>query len=136
MRPRLIDAAIAIAFGIAPALAGAQKAYPNVDKSLAIGPGDTIVVLSRFVHEGGPAMRAPGKRLEFQIRTAIPVSDSKARVEQADRAAQQFGSEAADLGIRRISIGICDTKECAERRHPPAAWFLYERTATGWTRTP
>ena len=119
-----------------PISAAAQKGYPNVDKSLALGPGDTVVVLSRFVSEGGPAMRAPGKRLDFQIRTAIPASDAKARVDQADRAAQQFGSQAVDLGIRRLSIGICDTKQCAERRHPPADWFLYERTSTGWKRAP
>jgi hypothetical protein len=33
-----------------------------------------------------------------------------------------------------LSIGICDTRECAERRHPPAQWFLYERTNDGWRR--
>jgi hypothetical protein len=129
-------AAIAIVVGSLPVSAAAQKGYPNVDKSFALGPGDTVVVLSRFVNEGGPAMRAPGKRLEFQIRTAIPASDSKARIDQADRAAQQFGAQAADLGIRRMSIGICDTKECAERRHPPAAWYMYEQTSTGWKRAP
>jgi hypothetical protein len=136
MRPWRTLAAIAIAVGLAPVSADAQKGYPNIEKSLALGPGDTVMVLSRFVSESGPAMRAPGKRLDFQIRTTIPVSDAKGRVDQADRAAQQFGAQAVDLGIRRISIGICDTKECAERRHPPAEWYLYERTSTGWKRAP
>lgn len=134
MRFRLILTAVAIGI-TAPVAASAQRGYPNVDKAFALGPGDTVVVLSRFVSEGGPAMRSPGKRLEFQIRTAIPAVDQQARLAQADRAAQQFGPDAVDLGIRRISISICDTKECAERRHPPGAWYLYERTSSGWKRT-
>jgi hypothetical protein len=91
--------------------------------------------LSRFVHEGGPAMRPPGRRLELQISSRIPASDSLARMAQADRAAQFFGADAIELGVRRLSIGICDSRACAERRKPPASWYLYERGADGWKRS-
>jgi hypothetical protein len=113
----------------------ARNGYPNVDRQLAIAPADTVQLLSRFVHEGGPAMRLPGRRLDFQISTRIPANDSLARMAQADRAAQFFGAEAIELGVRRLSIGICDTRACAERRNPPAAWYLYERGADGWKRS-
>ena len=111
------------------------SAYPNVEKAFEVAPGDTILLLSRFVHEGGPAMRQPGRRLELQYATRIPASDSAARLRQADRAAQFFGPEATDLGVRRLSIGICDTRACAARRAPPAVWYLYERGASGWRRS-
>ena len=57
------------------------------------------------------------------------------RLAQADRAAQFFGSQAVELGVTRLSIGICDTRACAERRDPPGAWFLYVRTNNGWKRS-
>lgn len=126
---------IVVATREAPAQGLTQSGYPNVDKQLAIAPSDTIHLLSRFIHEGGPAMRPPGRRLELQISTRIPASDSLARVAQADRAAQFFGAEAIELGVRRLSIGICDTRACAERRSPPSAWYLYERGADGWKRS-
>jgi len=112
----------------------ANAGYPNVDRQLEVAPGDTIQLLSRMLLDGGPAMRLPGRRLEFHYTTRIPASDSVQRIAEADRAAQFFGAEAIDAGVRRLSIGICDTKACAERRHPPAMWFMYERTATGWRR--
>ena len=113
----------------------ASGGYPNVDKQLEVSPGDTIQLLSRMLLDGGPAMRLPGRRLEFHYTTRIPASDSVGRLAEADRAAQIFGAAAVDAGVRRLSIGICDTKACAERRHPPAMWFMYERTATGWRRS-
>ena len=74
------------------------------------------------------------KRLDFVYSTAVPASNRPARIAQADRAAQAFGVQATELGVRRLSIGICDTTECAQRKHPPAEWYLYERTASGWKR--
>jgi hypothetical protein len=115
------------------AQAGAQT-YPNAQRRVEVAPGDTVMLLNRLVNEGGPALRPPGRRLDFQYSTSIPAADSAARAQQADRAAQYFGSAAVELGVRRISIGICDTQECAERKHPPGAWYLYERTAGGWRR--
>jgi hypothetical protein len=114
---------------------GAQ-AYPNVQKRVEVAPGDTVMLLNRLINDGGPALRPPGRRLDFQISTSIPVSDSAARVQQADRAAQYFGPAAVEAGVRRLSIGICDTQACAERKHPPGAWYLYERTSNGWRRSP
>jgi hypothetical protein len=113
----------------------ANGGYPNVDKQLEVSPGDTIQLLSRMLLDGGPAMRLPGRRLEFHYTSRIPATDSAGRQAEADRAAQFFGASAVDAGVRRLSIGICDTKACAERRHPPAMWFMYERSATGWRRT-
>jgi hypothetical protein len=126
---------IAFATRETSAQGSAQGGYPNVDRPLVIAPGETVRLLSRFVHEGGPAMRLPGRRLDLQISTIIPASDSLGRIAQADRAAQVFGVEALELGVRRLSIGICDTRACAERRSPPAAWYLYERSADGWKRS-
>ena len=110
--------------------------YPNVDKPFVIAPGDTVQLLIRFINDGGPAMRIPAKRLDLVYSTSIPVSDTEARRAQADRAAQLFGAEAVELGVRHLSIGICESRACAERRPPPAEWFLYERTNRGWRRTP
>lgn len=114
--------------------AGAQS-YPNVRQRVELAPGDTVVLLNRIVNDGGPALRPPGRRLDFEYSTSIPAADSAGRARQADRAAQYFGPAAVELGVRRLSIGICDTRECAERKHPPAVWYLYERTADGWRRT-
>jgi hypothetical protein len=112
-----------------------QTAYPNVDKRLELAPGEVIVLLNRVVNEGGPAARPPGRRLDMQYSTTIPASDSLGRLEQADRAAQYFGPQAIEMGVRRLSIGICDTRACAERRDPPSTWYLYERTSNGWRRS-
>ena len=129
--------ALIIAFLASPLSLGAQsKGYPNAEKRLGFAPGDTVVLLNRTVHEGGPAMRPPGRRLDLQYSTAIPSTDSVARIQQADRAAQFFGPQAIELGVRRLSIGICDTRACAERRDPPGVWYLYERTNNGWKRAP
>lgn len=115
--------------------AGAQG-YPNVSKRVELAPGDTVMLLNRVINEGGPMLRPPGRRLDFQYSTAIPAGDSLARIQQADRAAQHFGPAAVEAGARRLSIGICDTQACAERKHPPGTWYLYERTASGWRRSP
>lgn len=112
------------------------QGYPNAQKRIGLAPGDTVTLLNRLISDGGPALRPPGRRLDFQYATPIPAADSTARVEQADRAAQYFGPAAVELGVRRLSIGICDTQACAERKHPPGAWYLYERTSNGWRRTP
>lgn len=111
-----------------------RSSYPNVDKPVVVPPGDTIRLLIRMVNENGPAMRLPGKRLDFVYSTTIPASDAAARQAQADRAAQLFGPEAVEMGVRSLSIGICDTRACAERRDPPAEWYLYERGQSGWRR--
>lgn len=111
-------------------------AYPNVDKPFVVAPGDTVQLLSRLMHEAGPAMSRPGKRLDFVYSTAIPPGDRAGRAAQADKAAQSLGAQAVELGVNRISIGICDTKECAQRKHPPADWFQYQRTNNGWHRVP
>jgi len=116
------------------AQSASTSAYPNVDKPVVVAPGDTIRLLIRMVSENGPAMRLPGKRLDFVYSTQIPASDAAARQAQADRAAQLFGPEAVEMGVRKLSIGICDTRACAQRRDPPAEWYLYERTQTGWRR--
>ena len=139
MRRRLLNRVIVTAMLCLPGSAASAQSfagggYPNVDRQLEVAPGDTIQLLSRMLLDGGPAMRLPGRRLEFHYATRIPASDSARRIAEADRAAQYFGAAAIDAGVRRLSIGICDTKECAERRHPPAMWFMYERTATGWRR--
>ena len=112
------------------------SAYPNVDRPFAIAEGDTVQLLIRYMHTGGPSMRPPGKRLDLVYSTQIPASDRAGRRAQADRAAQVLGSQAVELGARHLSIGICDTRACAERRDPPAEWFLYERTHSGWKRAP
>ena len=115
--------------------ASASGRYPNVNRAIAIAPGDTVQLLNEFVFDRGPAMRQSGKRLDLQYGTRIPPTNGSAREEQADRAAQFFGSQAINMGARRLAIGICDTRECAENRHPPAAWYQYERSFDGkWRR--
>lgn len=131
---------LVVAASMIAAPAGAQRsgpaAYPNVDKPFEVAPGDTVQLLSRLMHEPGPAMSRPGKRLDFVYSTVIPAGNRAGRAAQADKAAQAFGAQAIELGVNRISIGICDTKECAQRKHPPADWFLYQRTNSGWKRVP
>jgi len=112
-----------------------QSGYPNAEKRLELAPGESILLLNRVIIESGPATRPPGRRLDLQYSTSIPATDSLARMEQADRAAQHFGADAIGIGVRRLSIGICDTRACAERRDPPATWYLYERTSDGWRRS-
>jgi hypothetical protein len=109
--------------------------YPNVNRAVAIAPGDTVQLLSQFVFDRGAAVRTAGRRLDLHYSTRIPASDAATRQEQADRAAQFFGPEAIKIGAKRLAIGICDTRACAENRDPPAAWFQYERTFNGeWRR--
>ncbi|MGH7677963.1 MAG: hypothetical protein ACRENU_05815 [Gemmatimonadaceae bacterium] len=136
---RILHSALVFAALASSATLGAQPStarYPNAEKSLTVAPGETVNLLNRIVHEGGPSMRPPGRRLDLQYSTAIPASDSLGRRQQADRAAQFFGPQAIELGVRRLSIGICDTRACAERRDPPGVWYLYERTNNGWKRAP
>lgn len=120
--------------GAQAAAAGGGGAYPNVDRPLIIAAGDSVQLLSRMMHDGGPALRRPGRRLDFVYSTSVPASDAAARAAQADRAAQMLGAQAIELGVRSLSIAICDTRACAQRRDPPAMWYLYERTHTGWQR--
>ncbi len=101
---------------------------------VAIAPGDTVTVVHQSMFDRGPASSTPGKRLDVQYTTQIPTSDANGRLAQADRAAAFFGPEAIRIGARMLSIGICDTQACVERRHPPSAWYLYERTRDGWRR--
>jgi hypothetical protein len=114
---------------------GVGSGYPNVNRTVAIAPGDTVQLLSQFVFDRGVAVRSAGRRLDLHYSTRIPASDQATRQEQADRAAQFFGPEAIKIGAKRLAIGICDTRACAENRDPPAAWFQYERTFSGeWRR--
>jgi hypothetical protein len=123
------------ALAIAPASAQTLPTggYPNVNKALVIAPGDTIQLLIRLVNDGRFA-RPPGRRLDLIYATRLPAGDVAARQAQADRAAEYFGPQAVEIGARRLSIGICDTQACGERRDPPGEWYLYERTAQGWKR--
>ena len=105
----------------------------RADSTVVLAPGDTVRVLSSFVHDGGVG-RVGGRRLDVTYATRIPATDGESRAAQADRAAQVFGPQAIEIGARRLSIGICDTQACAQRRDPPAAWFLYERSPQGWRR--
>jgi hypothetical protein len=105
----------------------------RADSTVVLAPGDTVRVFSSFVQDGGIG-RIGGRRLDVIYATRIPAADTESRAAQADRAAQIFGSHAVEIGAKRVSIGICDTQACAQRKHPPAAWFLYERTAQGWRR--
>jgi hypothetical protein len=109
--------------------------YPNVNQVIAIAPGDTVHLLNQFIFDRGPALRVKGKRLDVQYSTRIPAANGDARQQQADRAAEFFGAQASNMGVRRMGIGICDTRECAENRKPPSAWYQYERTVDGkWQR--
>ena len=103
------------------------------DSTVVLAPGDTVLVLNSFVHQGAIGPTA-GRRLDIIYATRIPANDAASRIAQADRAAQIFGPRAIEIGARRLSIGICDTQACAQRQHPPAAWYLYERSADGWRR--
>lgn len=104
----------------------------RTDSTVVLSQGDTVRVFNSHVNDGGPGQG--GRRFDVIYATRIPVADVSARVAQADRAAQYFGPQAVEIGAKRLSIGICDTQACAQRRDPPAAWFLYERSAQGWRR--
>jgi hypothetical protein len=137
MKSRALFAAVLIC--ALCAAAGAQgpaaSGYPNVDRPLAIASGDTVQLLNRIVIDRAPGARGP--RLDVQYATRIPASNTSAREEQADRLAQIFGAEAAKIGARKVSLGICDTRACAEAREPPRQWYLYERGMGGvWQHTP
>ena len=108
-------------------------AAPRADSTVVLAPGDTVRIFNSTIHEGGIG-RNGVRRFDVLYATRIPVADAASRASQADRAAQVFGPRADEAGLKRLSIGICDTQSCAQRRDPPAAWFLYERTAQGWRR--
>lgn len=129
--------AMLLALPLARALAQAGPAtYPNVDKPVDIGPGETVRLLIRYVNDRDAGAVSRGKRLDFLYSTSLPKSDAAARRAQADRAAQVFGAQAAELGMHSLSIGICDTDACAQRKAPPSDWYLYTRTNSGWKRVP
>jgi hypothetical protein len=111
-----------------------ELAQAQGPQTIEIAPGDSVSIVHQRVFDRGPAVRVPGKRLDVQYTTSIPASDAAGRLAQADRAAAYFGPQAAKAGARRLSIGICDTTACIERRHPPSEWHLYERRHEGWRR--
>lgn len=122
-----------------PVRAGAQQldpaapSYPNVNQTITLSPDDTIRLLNRIVVDRAPGQR--GTRVDVHFATRIPPSDEAARGAQADRLAQIVGRQAWEIGARRITIGICDTRACAQTREPPRAWYVYERGAGGvWRR--
>jgi hypothetical protein len=115
---------------IAAANAGAQS-YP---RQVVVPPSDTVQLYSRSIFDRGPAARPSGRRVDYVYASRIAAADSAARHAEADRAAQLLGPEASGLGVRLLSIGLCDTRACAEGRSPPAAWYLYEHGLTGWRR--
>ena len=126
---------VTIALATASAAAAQSSGYPNVDRVVAIAAGDSVRLLIRVVNDGAFA-RPPGRRLDFIYSSGIPAGNSAERKAQADRAAEFFGPEAVEIGARRLSIGICDTPACAQRKDPPSEWYLYERTNKGWKRLP
>ena len=111
------------------------QGYPNVDRYVSLASGDSVRLLIRMVNEGRME-RPPGRRLDFIYSSQIPAGNAAERKAQADRAAEVLGPQADEIGARRLSIGICDTEACAQRKHPPSAWFLYEKTSRGWRRLP
>src|SRR5262245_13990000 len=102
---RLLRAALILGALLLPTLALGQNGYPNAERRIGISAGDTIMLLNRVMHDNSPALRPPGRRLDLQYSTLIPRADSAARMAQADRAAEFFGAEAVQLGVRRLSIG-------------------------------
>lgn len=109
--------------------------YPNVNKPVAIGTGDTVQVLNFIILEPGPNALPPGRRFDVQYASRIDVRDSVARHAQADRAAAFFGPQALQLGARRLSIALCDTRSCGETFEAPRVWNLYAQDSLGrWQR--
>jgi hypothetical protein len=123
-----------LALSLAASAAGAQG-YPNVDRYVTLAQGDSVRLLIKVVNDGSFS-RPPGRRLDFIYRSEIPASNGVERKAQADRAADVLGAQAVEMGVRRLSIGICDTPACAQRKDPPSEWYLYERTSRGWKRVP
>jgi len=120
---------------VAHAQGPSSPGYPNVDKPFAVAAGDTVQLLNRVLIDRAPGAR--GTRLDVQYSTRIPASDMTARGEQADRVAQRFGDEALKAGARTLTVGICDTRACAETKEPPRQWYVYERGIGGaWHRKP
>jgi hypothetical protein len=117
------------------ASAAQAQGYPNVDRYITLAEGDSVRLLIRLVNDGA-LMRPPGRRLDFIYSSQIPAANAAERKAQADRAAEVLGAQAVEIGARRLSIGICDTQACAQRKDPPAEWYLYERTSRGWKRVP
>lgn len=118
----------------ASASGGPGTGYPNVDRPMALGPGDTVQVLNRIVVDRAPGQR--GSRMDVHYTTRIPASDADARAAQADRVAQIVGADAWKLGARRVTVSICETRACAETREPPKQWWVYERMNGGeWRRS-
>jgi hypothetical protein len=129
--------ALLVAMPMAASSAQAGPAtYPNVDRSVEIGSGETAHLLIRYVNDRGAGMVNRGKRLDFAYATKLPKSDAAGRQAQADRAAQVLGAQAVDLGMNSLSIGICDSEACAQRKAPPSDGYLYTRTNSGWKRVP
>jgi hypothetical protein len=119
---------------LAAAVADAQPSgYPNVDRYVTLAEGDSVRLLIRIVNDGAMS-RPPGRRLDLVYASQIPPANAAQRQAQADRAAEVFGPQAVEIGAKRLSIGICDTQACAERKDPPGDWYLYERTSRGWKR--
>lgn len=109
------------------------RPYPNVNRPLTLGVGDTVQILNRIVVDRAPGQR--GVRVDVHFATHIPASDTRGRAEQADRVAQFVGPEAWKMGARRVTIAICDTEACAETREPPRTWYIYTRGIGGvWQR--
>jgi hypothetical protein len=121
-----------LALALAASAAEAQR-YPNVDRYVTLAEGDSVRLLIKLMHDGAFS-RPPGRRLDFIYASAIPASHAAERMAQADRAADILGAQAVEMGVRKLSIGICDTPACAQRKDPPSVWYLYERTSRGWRR--
>ena len=136
MRKRSILSAVLGCLASAAAAQGpSSPGYPNVDKPFAVAAGDTVQLLNRVLIDRAPGAR--GARLDVQYSTRIPATNMAARGEQADRIAQLFGDEALKAGARALTIGICDTRACAETKEPPRQWYVYERGIGGaWRRKP
>lgn len=125
---------VGLVCGIAgQALAQATTGYPNVDRPLALGEGDTVQVLNRILVDRAPGMR--GTRLDVHYSTRIPATNADERAAQADRIAQIVGADAFKIGARKVTISICESRACAETREPPKFWYVYERGLGGvWQR--
>jgi hypothetical protein len=139
---RALVAVVFASFGVVPqalraqgaASSGPAASYPNVDRPMALGPGDTVQVLNRIIVDRAPGQR--GSRMDVHYSTHIPASDATARAEQADRVAQVVGADAWKIGARRVTLSICETRACAETREPPRQWYVYERVVGGeWRRS-
>jgi len=133
MFSRALLAITAILSLSAAAQAQTPVTYPNVDRAFIIADGDTVQLLNRILVDRAPGQR--GARLDIHFSTRVPASDADARAQQADRLAQIIGAEAWKAGVRNVTIGICDTRACAETKEPPKLWYVYQRGVGGvWNR--